>query len=48
MYWEYLAHISSKATANCVLDEIDGYLAEVNTILGDFSKEDLIKKLKIG
>ena len=40
-----LQHFAEKIKATDVNDEIDGYLAEVNTILGDFSKEDLIKKL---
>src|SRR6056300_2033208 len=40
-----LQHFAEKIKATDVNDEIDGYLEEVNTILGDFSKEDLIKKL---
>jgi ATP-dependent RNA helicase DeaD len=40
-----LQHFAEKIKDTDVNDEIDGYLAEVNTILGDFSKEDLIKKL---
>jgi ATP-dependent RNA helicase DeaD len=37
--------LPEKIKATDVNDEIDKYLAEVNSILGDFSKEDLIKKL---
>ena len=40
-----LQYFAKKIKTTDVSDEIDGYLAEVNTILGDFSKEDLIKKL---
>src|SRR6056300_935080 len=40
-----LQYFAEKIKATDVNDEIDGYLEEVNTILGDFSKEDLIKKL---
>lgn len=40
-----LQHFAEKIKATVVSDEIDGYLAEVNAILSDFTKEDLIKKL---
>ena len=40
-----LQYFAEKIKATDVNDEIDKYLAEVNSILGDFSKEDLIKKL---
>lgn len=40
-----LQHFAEKLKATVVSDEIDGYLAEVNATLSDFSKVDLIKKL---
>lgn len=40
-----LQYFSEKIKATDVNEEIDKYLAEVNAILGDFSKEELIKKL---
>jgi ATP-dependent RNA helicase DeaD len=40
-----LQHFAEKIKATVVSDEIDSYLVEVNAILSDFSKVDLIKKL---
>ena len=40
-----LQHFAEKIKATEVNDEIDGYLEEVNAILGDFSKDELVKKL---
>ena len=40
-----LQHFAEKLKATVVSDEIDGYLAEVNATLSDFTKADLIKKL---
>jgi ATP-dependent RNA helicase DeaD len=40
-----LQYFSEKIKATDVNEEIDKYLAEVSVILGDFSKEELIKKL---